>query len=124
MIGTNDEPRGLKFEGDKGWIFVHIHGGRLEAEPASLLEEKSGENELHLGRVDCHRRNFIDCVKSRKTPMAPAEVGHRTATICHLLNIGMIVGRPLKWDPVKEQIIGDDEANGMLSRPMRDPWHL
>jgi hypothetical protein len=124
MIGTNDEPRGLKFEGDKGWIFIHIHGGKLEAEPASLLTEKISDKEIRLGRTEGHHRQFIECVKSRKAPFAPAEVGHRTATICHLLNIAMITESPLKWDPVAEQITNNEAANRMLARPMRAPWHL
>ncbi|HSW44778.1 MAG TPA: Gfo/Idh/MocA family oxidoreductase [Phycisphaerae bacterium] len=124
MIGSNDTPRGLRFEGDKGSIFIHIHGGELEATPASLLEEKIGADEIQLGRTDDHRRQFIECVKNRGTPFAPAEVGHRTAAICHLLNIAMITGSPLKWDPTKEQITNNAEANRMLSRPMRPPWHL
>jgi len=124
MIGSNDEPRGLKFEGDKGWIFIHIHGGKLEAEPASLLNEKIGAFDTHLGRTENHQRQFIECVKSRKTPFAPAEVGHRTASICHLLNIAMITESSLKWDPVAEKITNNEAANGMLARPMRAPWHL
>ena len=124
MIGQSSDTRGLKFEGSDGWIFIHIHGGRLEAEPKSLLQEFIGPNEIHLGRSPGHQRNFLDAVKSRRQPMAPAEVGHRTATICHLLNIAMQTGRKLKWDPQREQIIGDTEADSMLARPMRSPWHL
>jgi len=124
LIGSSEEPRGLKFEGSDGWIFIHIHGGLLEAEPKSLLQETIGPNEIHLGRSPNHHRGFLNAVKSRIQPFAPAEVGHRTATICHLLNIAMLTGRKLKWDPEHEQIIGDCEANSMLARPMRGPWHL
>lgn len=124
LVGSSKKPRGLKFEGSDGWIFIHIHGGRLEAEPKSLLEESIGPNEIHLGRSPGHQWNFLDAVKKRTQPTAPAEVGHRTATICHLVNIAMLTGRRLKWDPQREQIIGDPEANSMLGRPMRSPWHL
>ena len=124
LIGTSETPRGLRFEGEDGWIFVHIHGGKLEASDAGLLDEKKANNKIDLGRSPGHHRNFIDCVKSRQQPFASAEVGHRTATLCHLNNIAMAVGRKLKWDPVKEQILGDAEANAMLSPKMRSPWKL
>lgn len=125
MIGTHDEPRGVKFIGDEGWVFIHVHGGHLEAEPASLLTEKIGPDEIQLGRTPGHHRNFLDAVKTRQKTMAPAEVGHHTATICHLLNISLqLDGRRIKWDPKNEKVIGDSEANSMLNRPMRSPWHL
>jgi len=130
LIGGNDHPGGLKFEGTDGWLFAHIHGGRLEAEPASLLKEAVGPEKVRLDpdssihpRV-VHHRNFLDAVKSRGQTVAPAEAGHRTGTICHLLNIAMLTGRKLKWDPKREQIINDPQANQMLARPMRSPWHL
>ncbi len=124
LIGESKEPQGLKFEGTDGWIFIHIHGGHLEAEPKSLLQESIGPGEIHLGRSPGHHQDFLDAVKTRQQPMAPAEVGHRTATICHLVNIAMLTGRRLRWDPEGEQIINDAEANRLLSRPMRGPWHL
>ena len=124
LIGGEQGPRGLKFEGDEGWIFVHIHGGKLEAEPASLLQEKIGEDEIRLGRSPSHHDNFLAAVKSRKPPFASAEIGHRTASICHLNNIAMKVGRKLKWDPKTERILDDDQANGLLTPKMRPPWNL
>jgi predicted dehydrogenase len=124
LVGTSKEPRGLKIEGSDGWIFINIHGGRLEARPESLLREQVGPGEIHLGRSTSHHQNFIDAVRTRQQPFASVEVGHRTATICHLVNIAMLTGRSLKWDPEKEVIVGDEEANRMLSRPMRSPWHL
>ena len=122
MIGSNDSPRGVKFEGTDGWVFIHIHEGNLEAEPASLLKEKLSPDEEHLGRSPGHHQNFIQAVKTRSETMAPVEVGHRTATICHLLNISMLTGEKLIWDPEKEQITNSSEANKMLKRPMRSPW--
>lgn len=71
-----------------------------------------------------HVRNFLDCVKSRKRPVADVEEGHLTANMCHLGNIATRLGRSLQWDAAKEQFIGDKEANGMLSRPYRKPWKL
>jgi hypothetical protein len=124
MIGHKTGPRGIKFEGTEGSIFVHIHGGKLEADPASLLDIKWTDNDVQLGRTPDHQRNFLDCVKSRKQPFAGGEVGHRTATLCQLNVIAMRLGRPLKWDPVAEKVIGDDEANEYLMPKMRSPWTL
>jgi hypothetical protein len=69
-------------------------------------------------------RNFVDCVKSRQPCYAPAETGHRTATIAHLGNIAMLLGRKLRWDPATERFREDEEANRMLSRPQREPWTM
>jgi hypothetical protein len=124
MIGDSEAPRGVKFEGTDGWIFIHVHGGRLEAEPASLLNETLGRDEPSIGRSAGHLRNFLDAVKSRIQPVASAEVGHRTASICHLNNIAMLTGRRLKWDPQVEKFVGDDDANRILSPEMRSPWKV
>jgi predicted dehydrogenase len=121
MIGSTDKPRGIRFEGDKGWIFIEIHGGDTTASDPKILREKIGENEIQLGRVRDHRHQFVDSVKNRKHGFAPVDVGHRTATICHLNNIAMAVGRKLKWDPKTERT-DSDEANRMLKPNMRAPW--
>ncbi|HXK58909.1 MAG TPA: Gfo/Idh/MocA family oxidoreductase [Acidobacteriota bacterium] len=124
MVGTTETPRGIKFEGTDGWIFIHIHGGELEAEPQSLLRETVGPDEIQLGRSPGHHRDFLDAVLTRKKPFAPVEVGYHTAVICHLLNMSMLLGRKLKWDPDQGKVIGDPTAQGLLSRAMRSPWHL
>ena len=66
-----------------------------------------------------HVRNFLDCIKSRQDPVAPVEIGHRSATVCHLGNIAMQLRRKLRWDPVQESFVDDDQANQMLLRPLR-----
>lgn len=126
MIGVSSGTRGVKFEGTKGSLFIHVHGGKLEAEPASLLQETIGDGEIHLGRTPDHRSNFIEAVRKRdpKHCFATAEIGHRTASICHLNNLAVKLGRTLKWDPVKEIVIGDDEAQALITPKMRAPWHL
>jgi hypothetical protein len=63
-------------------------------------------------------------VRARHQPFASAEIGHRTATICHLVNIAMLTGRKLVWDPIREQITNEAEANRMVSKPMRSPWNI
>lgn len=86
-----------------------------EMEP---LEEKGDARKME----DLHIRNFLDCVKSRQTPIADVEEGHLTAVMCHLGNIATRLGRTLKWDAEKEQFIGDREANVLLSYQYRKPW--
>jgi predicted dehydrogenase len=124
LIGSTQGPRGLKFEGTDGWIFIHIHGGKLEASDPALLMTKAETLRVQLGRSPGHYRNFLDAVQTRQLPVAHAEIGHRTATICHLNNLAMKLGRKLKWDPKTEKIIHDAEANNMLSPRMRGPWSL
>jgi Oxidoreductase family, C-terminal alpha/beta domain len=66
-----------------------------------------------------HMQNFFDCVVSRDTPISDVDTHHRTMTACHLCNIALMLGRELKWDPEKEQFVGDDYATHLLSRPRR-----
>ncbi|WP_165226347.1 Gfo/Idh/MocA family protein [Aquisphaera insulae] len=123
MIVSNRNTMGVTFEGTKGKVYANR--GKHTAEPESILASKIGPDEIHLYRSDDHFRNFIDCVISRGPTAAPVEVAHRSITICHLGNIAMRLGRKsLKWDPRTEQIIGDDEASRMLSRPYREGWTL
>jgi predicted dehydrogenase len=124
IICESSGQRGIRFEGTDGWVFVHIHGGRLEAQPESLLRETIGPNEINLRRTRGHMRDWIDAMKTRENPVAPAEDGHRTASFCHLGLIALLVQRKLRWDLEKEQFLGDREATAMVSRPMRAPWHL
>jgi len=112
---------GVRFEGDEGWVYTRIG---IDAYPKSVLNSTIGPNEIHLYESVNHQRNFLDCVKSRKETICPAEVGHRSATICHIGNIAMLLGRKLNWDPQKEQFVNDEEANRMLSRAYRSPWVL
>jgi predicted dehydrogenase len=122
LVGTSEGERGLRLTGTEGWIFIHIHGGRLEAQPASILRETAPVNGFHAGRSPGHHRNFLDCVKSRLRPVAHEEIGHRTSTLCHLLNIAMRTGRPLEWDPAAERITNDAEADRLRAKPLRHPW--
>ncbi|OGV63812.1 MAG: hypothetical protein A2283_09405 [Lentisphaerae bacterium RIFOXYA12_FULL_48_11] len=113
---------GILFEGSEGSIFVDP--GSIEANPQSLLLEPITPDELHLCESKHHKQNFLDSVKSRKEPIAPVEQAHRSCSTCILGYIAMRTGRKLKWDPVKERFKNDDEANSMLSRPMRAPWRI
>lgn len=122
--GVSRGDRGLKLIGTRGWIFIQIHGGRLSASDPALLRERILPGEKHAERSPGHHRNFLDCVRSRRRPIAHEEIGHRTGALCHLLNTAMRLRRPLRWDPVRETVPGDPEANRMLARSMRHPWHL
>ena len=117
---TGGDP--VRFEGTDGWIVAGE--GQFRTYPESLRNSVIGPNEIHLYESDNHHRNFIDCIKSGRETAAPIEIGHRSATVCHLGNIAMMLKRKLRWDPDAEKFIEDDEANRMLSKPMRGPWHL
>jgi predicted dehydrogenase len=112
----------IKFEGVDGWVEVSREG--LNTQPESLKKEIIGPNEIHLYKSQNHIQDFLDCVRSRKQPIADVEIGHRTATLCHLGNIAMLLGRRLRWDPQRERFIEDSSANRMLARSMRAPWSL
>jgi len=114
--------QGTRFEGDEGWVYVRR--GHIDAHPKSLLKEKIGPNEKHVYKSDDHRKNLIDCIKTREPTIAPVEVAHRSTTICSLGHIALRTGAGLKWDPKKERFTNHDAANRMLERPMRSPWHL
>ena len=115
---------GIRFEGTDGWIGNEGWAAKPIADPPQILDYQLTENDVHLYTAPDEHRNFLDCVKSRKQCYAPAEIGHRTITIAHIGNIAMMLGRKLRWDPVKEQFINDDAANQMLDRPRRKPWTL
>ncbi len=113
---------GILFVGEDGkWIFVTR--GKIEASDKGLLDDKLPEGATKLYHSDNHMMNFIDCVKTRKSTICTAEIGHRSVTVCHIGVISTRLGKKLKWDPVKEKF-DDDEANKMLSREMRKPWKL
>jgi predicted dehydrogenase len=115
----------IKFIGTDGWVGNRGWRGPLEASSEAILKSEIGPNEVRLyTNPGGEHRDFLDCVKSRKDPYFPVEIGHRVATVCHLANIAIKCGRKLKWDPEREQFPGDDEANAMLARPMRSPWKL
>jgi predicted dehydrogenase len=115
----------IRFEGTEGWVGNTGWRGHLQAEPKSILDSKIGPDEVHLYTEPAgEHRNFLDCVKSRRDPYFPVEVGHRCCTILHLGNISMLLGRKLRWNPDTERFVDDDQADRMLSRPMRSPWHL
>jgi hypothetical protein len=107
------------FEGDKGSLFVSR--GQFKADPVPIVETP---RTLKLEESNNHHRNWLDCIKSRKLPICDVEIGHRSATVCHLGNIAIRSGKKVTWDPVAEKIVGDDETAAMVARPYRKPWSL
>jgi hypothetical protein len=128
----NEGGNGVRFEGDDGWIFVTRL--RLDASPPEILKEpvaggdtrvydEKNKNEEIPG-TDEHHNNWLDCIKTRKRCAADIEGGHRSSCVCHLGNIAMRLGRPLQWDPEKEEFVGDAAANMMKDKPFRGLWRL
>jgi predicted dehydrogenase len=122
LFCTSNE-NGIRFTGEKGdWIFVSR--GDLYASDDRLIKEPLARDAKRLYASANHMQNFLDCVRKRKQPICPAEVGHRSVTVCHLGVIALRLGKKLKWDPAKEEFADSAEANKMLSRPMRGEWKL
>lgn len=118
-------PRGasdmsVTFRGSEGRLSVDR--GRIGAYPESILKEPLGADAVRLYESRDHKQNFLDCVRSRRAPAADAETGHRSATVCHLGNIAMLLGRRLEWDPEAERFRNDEEADRMLARAGRAAW--
>lgn len=137
MFTSGAYPNGVRYEGTEGWIFVTRGNYRatdsdpipegpgqkpLEASDPKILTSVIGPNETHLYVSQNQQGNWLDCIKSRKEPISPVEIGHRACSVCLLTHVSMKLGRKLSWDPDKEKFLNDDEANKMLSRPQRAPY--
>ena len=112
-------PGGAIFIGEKGRIT--IDRGYLKSDPADLAEVAIEKRPA--GMVENHLRDWVNCLKTRARPVADVEIGHRSATVCHLGNIARWTGRRLRWDPVQERF-GDAEADALLDRVRRKPYEL
>ena len=121
LTDTGQNPHGVRFIGEKGWVFVR---SRIDANPKSLLRERFDPGEIHLDRSPGHEINFIDCVKSRAPTVTPIEVAHRATSTALIGGIACELQRKLEWDPVAERFVNDDQANGLLTYAMRPPWRL
>ncbi len=113
----------IHFIGTEGTVSVS-RGDRIDTTPEDLARAPLGPNDLHLYASGDHRQNWIDGIRTRRPAICPVETGHRTATICHLSGIAERLGRPLRWDPQKEEILGDDYAARWVDRPRRAPYFL
>ena len=113
----------VRFVGERGWL--DIARDKMSASDNNLLREMQAPNKkIQLPLSNNHHDNFFECVRSRKRPIADVGLGHRTTTVCNLGQIGMVLGRKLQWDPVKEEFVNDDVANRLRTRAMRSPWSL
>lgn len=120
MLMETGDPPGVRFEGTDGWVFVQRDG--IQASSPEILSYQPGSGEVKLYQSSNHMKNFLECVRTRKEPAAPVEIGHRSNSICVITHIAMKLGRKLRWDPVAERFIDDEEANRMLDYPHRQPW--
>lgn len=116
---------GAVFVGEKGWLTSMSSGGQLEGEPESLFEQMGFKRRPrpNIGGNN-HHANWLDCIRKRQAPSANEEIGHRSATLAHLINISYVLGQSLRWDPVKEVFAGNDAANRLRSRAVRSPWRF
>jgi len=113
---------GVLCRGSEGWVFVDR--SKLDAHPKTLLTSTIGPNEVHLHESSSHHRDFLDAVKTGRQPACPIDVAVRSNTICEIDDIAIRLGGRHRWDPQKEAFIDNVEANRMLTKPMRSPWHL
>jgi myo-inositol 2-dehydrogenase/D-chiro-inositol 1-dehydrogenase len=131
---SNRHPNGLKFIGDDGWIWVTREGQTTSSDPKSPgpalppLDASDPKKldpagvKIELPRSTSHHLNWIEAVRSRKSPLAPAAVAHRSGSACIISWIAMKLGRKLSWDLQAERFVSDPEANALLSRPERAPY--
>ncbi len=136
VVNVSDKHNtGLKFFGDEGWIWVTREGtGATSSDPQAkganlppldasdprILDPNGVTRPLLVSTS--HHNNWLECVISRKRPLAAADVAHRSNTACIVSWIAMKLGRPLEWDPKTERFKNDAEANAMLTRGERDPY--
>ncbi len=127
MTIRDDTENGILIEGDKGRIFVSR--GSLKGKPVEDLAEnplpEDAVKKIYKGKEPGdHMRNFFECIKTREQPISDVVTHHRSMSTCHLANIAIRLGRPLKWDPQAEQIVGDDAANAWLRREQRKGFEI
>ena len=137
MLTSGGYPNGVRYEGTEGWIFVTRgdytaspsdpvaktnSSKALDASDPKILTSLIRENETHLYMSNEQHGNWLDCIKSRKEPISPIEIGHRACSVCLITHIAMKLGRKLTWNPDKEVFVNDNEANAMLSRTQRAPY--
>ena len=113
----------IEFIGSKGKVQVS-RGNRLGSTPGNLKTDAIARDGIHLYKSNGHEQNWLECIRTRKQTICPAEIGHRTATICHLSGIAERLGRTIHWDPEKEVILNDEGASRWYDRPRRAPYVL
>ena len=139
MVISGEFPNGVKFIGTEGWIFVsrgneavtasdpvaQLKDSRaLSASDPKIIASVIGPDEIHLEESTDQHGNWLQAIRSRRQPIAPVEVAHRSCSACLLHHIAMKAKRKLHWDPWNERFKNDDEANALLSRPQRAPYMI
>jgi predicted dehydrogenase len=108
--------------GSEGWIWVSREG--IKSHPESVVKAVIGPNEERVIFSNDHKRNFLDAIRTGRPTISPIDVAARDEMMCQMGDIAVRLERKLQWDPVKEEFIGDPQANRRLSRPMRSPWRI
>jgi predicted dehydrogenase len=121
-LNIDSGPKGVRFDGENGWIQL-LDEGTILADPSAVLRGLTPP-EGNWKVMAPHIQDFLTAVRTRGRTVSSADVAHRAHTIVHSANLCLRLGRPLRWDPAAERFKGDDEANRMLSRPMRAPWEI
>ena len=123
VVYTNGQPF-VRVEGTKGWIEnTWFESGGFRASDEKLLKWQPGANDLKFEKIS-EKQDFINCVKSRRETMIPAEIGHRDASMAQIGHIAIKIGTKLKWNPETERFVGNDDADKLLTRPHRAPWTI
>ncbi|HYE18787.1 MAG TPA: Gfo/Idh/MocA family oxidoreductase [Tepidisphaeraceae bacterium] len=120
VVDPKGRQHGIAYIGTEGWLWVTR--GKIDASKPEMLKEKLPESAPRVYVSNDHKGNFFECVKTRKAPICDVEIGHRSATMCHLGVAAVRLGRKLNWDPVKEEYVGDAEAQATAVREMRKPY--
>ena len=110
------------FVGELGWVTSMTGGGPIEAEPEEILHRMGLASGTPMSGENDHHANWFECIRTRRPPSCDEEIGHRSASLGHLVTLACKLGRSLKWDPDREEFPGDQQANRLLSRAMREPW--
>jgi len=112
------------FVGERGWVTSMSTGGPVEGGPEELFEEmKLRTRQVNIGENN-HHANWFECIRTRRRPSCDEEIGHRSASLGHITIIAHKLQRSLKWDPAKEEFLGDEAANRLRWRAMRAPWRI
>ena len=112
----------ILFQGTEG--VIKVQRGKVETTPVSLKDKIIGANEKHVYKSENHYKDFLQAMRDRTKPICDVEIGHRTASMCNIGNIGYQLKRPLQWDANKEQFINDAEANVLLGRKLYNEWAI
>ena len=114
--------RGIRFVGTDGE--VNVDRGFLMSKPAEIIKVPIGAKDVHLNRSPGHQRDWLNCVRNRRSPICDVEIGARSVTVCHLVNLSYYHHQSFKWDPAKFKFAGGTGDKKWLDREYRSPWRL